>query len=67
MANEGDLLEIRIKEIIEAQLGINPEEVGLKADLIDDFGADSLGTIKLVMALEETFNFEIPNGEDVER
>ena len=58
---------IRIKEIIEAQLGANPEEVGLKADLVDDLGADSLDTVELVMALEEAFNFEIPNKEDAER
>ncbi|HOW97994.1 MAG TPA: acyl carrier protein [Kiritimatiellia bacterium] len=59
-------LEDKVKEIIVEQLGVNPEQVTPEASFIEDLGADSLGTVELVMAFEEEFGAEIPD-EDAEK
>jgi len=56
----------KIKAIITEQLGIEEEEVVPEAKFIDDLGADSLDTVELIMAFEETFDIEIPD-EDAEK
>jgi len=56
----------KVKEIIVEQLGVNKDEVVESASFIDDLGADSLDTVELVMALEESFGAEIPD-EDAEK
>jgi acyl carrier protein len=59
-------LEERVREIIVEQLGVTAEEVVGEASFIDDLGADSLDIVELVMAMEESFDVEIPD-EDAER
>lgn len=59
-------VEEKIKEIISKQLGIDMEKVTPEASFMDDLGADSLDTVELVMAFEESFNIEIPD-EDAEK
>ena len=59
-------IEERVKDVIVAQLGVDPAEVKPEASFIDDLGADSLDTVELVMALEEEFGLEIPD-EDAEK
>lgn len=56
----------KVKEIIAKQLGVNIGEVTAEASFVEDLGADSLDTVELVMAFEETFNIEIPD-EDAEK
>jgi acyl carrier protein len=56
----------KVKEIIAKQLGVNAAEVTPEASFVEDLGADSLDTVELVMAFEETFNIEIPD-EDAEK
>ncbi len=58
--------EGKVKEIISKQLGIDMEKVTQEASFMDDLGADSLDTVELVMAFEESFNIEIPD-EDAEK
>jgi acyl carrier protein len=60
------MIDERVKEIIAKQLGVNAAEVTLEASFVEDLGADSLDTVELVMAFEETFNVEIPD-EDAEK
>jgi acyl carrier protein len=66
--NSGGILMIdeKVKEIISKQLGVNASEVTEDASFVEDLGADSLDTVELVMAFEETFNIEIPD-EDAEK
>jgi len=59
-------LEERVAAIIVEQLGISREEIKLEASFIDDLGADSLDIVELVMAMEETFDVEIPD-DDAEK
>ena len=40
-----------------------PEAVKLESKIIEDLGADSLDVVELVMALEEKFEVEIPDGD----
>ncbi|MDP3260375.1 MAG: acyl carrier protein [Nitrospirota bacterium] len=60
------MVEEKVKEIISKQLGVNASEVTLEASFVEDLGADSLDTVELVMAFEESFNIEIPD-EDAEK
>jgi acyl carrier protein len=46
----------RVKRIIVEQLGVKDEEVTQKASFIEDFNADSLDLVELMMALEEEFS-----------
>ena len=50
----------RIKEIIIEQLRVNEEDVLSNASFTDDLGADSLGVVELIMALEGEFGIQIP-------
>ncbi|MBA3060389.1 MAG: acyl carrier protein [Thermodesulfovibrionales bacterium] len=60
------MVEEKVKEIISKQLGVNASEVTPEASFVEDLGADSLDTVELVMAFEESFNIEIPD-EDAEK
>jgi len=61
----------RIKKIVVEQLGVEEQDVVLKASFSDDLGADSLDLVELIMALEDEFSekaqkVEIPD-EDAEK
>ncbi len=59
-------IEDQIGKIVVGQLGVKPDQITPEAKFIEDLGADSLDTVELVMALEETFGSEIPD-EDAEK
>jgi len=59
-------VEDKVAGIIIEQLGITREEIVPEASFIDDLGADSLDIVELVMAMEETFDIEIPD-DDAEK
>jgi len=54
-------VEVKVKEIIVQQLGVDAEKVTPEASFVDDLGADSLDVVELVMAFEEEFGVEIPD------
>ena len=60
------MVEEKVKEIIAKQLGVNASDVVPDASFVEDLGADSLDTVELVMAFEESFGIEIPD-EDAEK
>ena len=45
------------------QLSVNAEPVTPEAKFIEDLGADSLDIVELVMAFEEEFGIEVPDGD----
>ena len=51
----------RVKKIVVEHLGVDAAKVTDNASFIDDLGADSLDTVELVMAFEESFEVEIPD------
>jgi acyl carrier protein len=55
----------KVKAVVVDQLNVEEDEVIDDASFIDDLGADSLGIVELVMALEEEFGVSIPD-EDAE-
>ena len=55
----------KLKEIIADKLSVNEDEITMESTFIDDLGADSLDIVKLIMALEEELEMEIPD-EDAE-
>ena len=59
-------VEQRVKKIVAEQLGVNEAEIKNESSFVDDLGADSLDTVELVMAFEESFDIEIPD-EDAEK
>jgi acyl carrier protein len=59
-----EILE-KVKAVVVDQLNVEEPEVTDAASFIDDLGADSLGIVELVMALEEEFGISIPD-EDAE-
>jgi acyl carrier protein len=60
------MVEEKVRELIAKQLGVDINQVTPEATFVDDLGADSLDTVELVMAFEETFGVEIPD-EDAEK
>jgi acyl carrier protein len=56
-------IEKTTKEIFVTQLGIADKEFSLNASVIEDFGADSLDVVELVMSFEESFDTEISDSE----
>lgn len=57
---------VRVKKVIESELGKKDEEISLSASFGEDLGADSLDQVQLVMGFEDEFGIDIPD-EDVEK
>jgi acyl carrier protein len=55
----------KVTAVVVDQLNVEEPEVTEESSFIDDLGADSLGIVELVMALEEEFGISIPD-EDAE-
>lgn len=56
-------LEVRVKDIIAEELGVEKEKLTAEASFMEDLGADSLDTVELVMAFEKEFDLDIPDEE----
>lgn len=56
----------KIKEIIVEQLGVEESAVAMDTNLMKDLEADSLDAVEIIMAIEDTFDIEIPD-EDAEK
>lgn len=56
----------KVKKVIVEGLDVEEEKVELSSAFIDDFGADSLDIVELVMSLEEEFGISIED-QDAEK
>lgn len=56
----------RVREIICSQLDLDEDTVTMESDILEDFGADSLDLVDLVMTFEDEFGVEVPD-EEVEK
>lgn len=52
-----------VQSILVDQLGVDPEQVTMDSNFIDDLNADSLDIVELVMAMEQEFGISIPDEE----
>jgi acyl carrier protein len=50
-----------VKDILVDQLDVNPEDIEMSSNLMDDLGADSLDAIDIVMTLEDQYSIEVPD------
>jgi acyl carrier protein len=50
-------------DLIVDQLGATREQLVPETSFIDDLGAGSLDLVELVMAMEDTFDVEIPDDD----
>ncbi len=53
----------KVKGILCDQLDIDEDSVTMDSVITEDFGADSLDFVDLVMTLEEEFEVEFPDDE----
>lgn len=61
----GNSVKEKVRELVCEQLGVDGAELTSEANILEDLGADSLDVVELVMAIEETFDIEVPD-EDAE-
>ncbi len=55
----------KIIEILANQLQIDPDMIDGNTKIMEDLGADSLDVVEMLMAMEESFGFSVPD-EDIE-
>ena len=53
----------KVREILCDQLDLEEDKVTMDSDIVEDFEADSLDVVDLVMSLEDEFSIEIPDEE----
>ena len=53
----------RVREIICSQLDLDEDRVTMDSDILEDFEADSLDLVDLVMSLEDEFGIEVPDDQ----
>ncbi|MFO7938093.1 MAG: acyl carrier protein [Kiritimatiellia bacterium] len=58
-------IEAKLKEMIVERLFLNitPEEMGVDASLIEEYGVDSVSLLELVVGLEEAFGIMIEDSD----
>lgn len=61
----GNSVKEKVRALVCEQLGVDGAELTSEANILEDLGADSLDVVELVMAIEETFDIEVPD-EDAE-
>ena len=59
---EYSVIREKVTKVVVEQLGVS-DDVSEDSSFVADLGADSLDTVELVMALEESFGMEIPDEE----
>jgi len=52
-------VEDRVKQVIAARLGADPEKLTGEARFVEDLGAESMQSIELVAAFEAEFDIEM--------
>ncbi len=54
-------VEQKVRQIICEKLSVKPDQVTPATSFVNDLGADSLDTVELVMAFEDSFQMQIPD------
>ncbi len=56
----------KIKEILVEEMQVDPDNVTMEAELVNDLGVNSLELADLILLCEEKFDIEI-NDEDIHK
>ncbi|HJA26013.1 MAG TPA: acyl carrier protein [Candidatus Fournierella merdigallinarum] len=51
----------RIRELLAEQLDVDEDKITMESDILEDFEADSLDVVDMVMTLEDEFGVEVPD------
>ena len=51
----------RIRELLAEQLDIDEDKITMDSDILEDFEADSLDVVDMVMTLEDEFGVQVPD------
>lgn len=51
----------QIRALLAEQLDIDPAKITMDSDIMNDFEADSLDLVDMVMTLEDEFGVEVPD------
>ncbi len=49
----------QVQAIVAEKLSLDVDKVKLESSLQDDFGADSLDAVEIIMAVEDAFDIEV--------
>ncbi len=55
----------KLKSIIAEVLNVNEDEITPDTTFVDDLGADSLDVFQIIMGIEEEFDIEIKDVEQI--
>ncbi|KAK3912180.1 Acyl carrier protein, mitochondrial [Frankliniella fusca] len=58
-----ELIRDRVLLVLKLFDKINPEKLTVDSHFINDLGLDSLDHVEIIMAIEDEFGFEIPDGD----
>ncbi|KAJ0176401.1 hypothetical protein K1T71_007580 [Dendrolimus kikuchii] len=61
-----ELVTSRVLLVLQLYDKINPQQLNVECHFMKDLGLDSLDHVEIIMAMEDEFGFEIPDG-DAER
>ncbi len=53
-----------VREIVSEQLNVALDKVTEESQFVEDFGADSLDSVELLMEFEDEFDIDIPDDPD---
>ncbi len=51
----------RIRSLLASQLDIEEDRITMDSNFVEDFEADSLDVVDMVMSLEDEFGIEVPD------
>ena len=51
----------RIRSLLASQLDIEEDRITMDSSFVEDFEADSLDVVDMVMSLEDEFGIEVPD------
>lgn len=55
----------KLKSIIAEVLNVSEDEITMDTTFVDDLGADSLDVFQIIMGIEEEFDIEIKDVEQI--
>ncbi|KAM6957082.1 NADH:ubiquinone oxidoreductase subunit AB1b isoform 2-T2 [Aplochiton taeniatus] len=58
-----ETIKDRVMYVLKLYDKINPEKLQTSSHFMKDLGLDSLDQVEIIMAMEDEFGFEIPDGE----